>query len=569
MKRHWIILLLAFVVGAACSGRRGHGLLLDKADSLVAVKPDSALRLLEHLPVRSLHTEEERARYALLLTEARDRCYVVQTDDSLIRTAVDYYDAQGDAGMRARAYYRWGSVLRDKKEQARAVEKYLEAVDLAGEAEDKGLQGKIYANLGYLYYLHSLDADADSLYRLAEVRGKEVHDTLLIADALSMRGRICLANKEYDLAKQLLWRADNMLSKLKHNGIRANIYSYLSQICAKEKNFKQAISFAKQEISLQEDTVYRYRGFLFLGDAYFRAGNYDSASICFKRCLSSNSYSIKANACMRLSTIARNQGSLELALRLLKDRETYLDSLELKEESEKIQDVEVKHQFERQWNSYARVLYHYRYFLCAFLTVCAVSLFVYWKYFSQKVRSLNQSFTSHVAEFEKQRESLELMLKEKDSQIEILQKEKELNIYGLIEKKRLQKELQSLYRQRQDIMNLLKTHSDVYAKLEMILQMYRKGGVPKEGLVENDWLQLSAILDEKGTLQQLAASYDLSYDEMHYCLLLLTDYSIGERGKIMRLSRQTPYRWEKEICRKMGIEYKAGVLKQEICNRVG
>ena len=138
------------------------------------------------------------------------------------------------------------------------------------------------------------------------------------------------------------------------------------------------------------------------------------------------------------------------------------------------------------------------------------------------------------------------MLKEKDSQIEILQKEKKLNIYGLIEKKRLQKELQSLYRQRQDIMNLLKTHSDVYAKLEMILQMYRKGGVPKEGLVENDWLQLSAILDEKGTLQQLAASYDLSYDEMHYCLLLLTDYSIGERGKIMRLSRQTPYRWEAE-----------------------
>ena len=112
MKRHWIILLLAFVVGAACSGRRGQGLLLDKADSLMAVKPDSALCLLEHLPVRSLHTEEERARYALLLTEARDRCYVVQTDDSLIRSAVDYYDAEGDVGMRARAYYRWGSVLR-------------------------------------------------------------------------------------------------------------------------------------------------------------------------------------------------------------------------------------------------------------------------------------------------------------------------------------------------------------------------------------------------------------------------------------------------------------------------
>ena len=65
-------------------------------------------------------------------------------------------------------------MLRDKKEQARAVEKYLKAVDLAGEAGDKGLQGRIYANLGFLYYRQKLYIEADSLYQLSETIGWEL-----------------------------------------------------------------------------------------------------------------------------------------------------------------------------------------------------------------------------------------------------------------------------------------------------------------------------------------------------------------------------------------------------------
>ncbi len=563
MKRHWIILLLAFVVGAACSGRRGQGLLLDKADSLVAVKPDSALRLLEHLPVRSLHTEEERARYALLLTEARDRCYVVQTDDSLIRTAVDYYDAQGDAGMRARAYYRWGSVLRDKKEQARAVEKYLEAVDLAGEAEDKGLQGKIYANLGYLYACQYLMEESDSLYLLAETLGKEVGDSLLVADALSMRGKILFEAKEYTEAKRLFLMADSVSAHLNHEGIRSNIYSFLSQIYIKENDYERALVYAKRNYALQFDTMQYYRGLVYLGDVYFRAGEYDSAEYYFERCRQAPSYISKANAYMRLSSIAQKRGNYAEALDFRKEYEACADSAKSEYQSYGVQQTITNHLLVRQQSGFKQILYAYRYMLVALIGITLLLIHIYRK----RIVRITKERLRHLARLEEVRRQYKQVKQElelKAGKIAFLEKD----IRDLREKEHLQEGLKDLHKRYQDLRKMINSDLDVFVKMERILQDYKEKAYSKQELSSNDWTLLAQDLDSTGRMLEMRIYYGLTEDEMHYCLLLLTDYSIGERGKIMRLSRQTPYRWEKEICRKMGIEYKAGVLKQVVSDKI-
>ena len=98
---------------AACTERTNYNTLLIQADSLMNLQPDSALHALESIPTGRLNTETDRAYHALLLTQARDKNYIRQTDDSLIQVAVRYYDSMGDATMKARAYYYWGSVCRD------------------------------------------------------------------------------------------------------------------------------------------------------------------------------------------------------------------------------------------------------------------------------------------------------------------------------------------------------------------------------------------------------------------------------------------------------------------------
>ena len=67
--------------------------LLSNADSLLTANPDSALRLLEALPVTTELTRREAARYALLLAQATDKCEKpLPPCDSLLDVALDYYD---------------------------------------------------------------------------------------------------------------------------------------------------------------------------------------------------------------------------------------------------------------------------------------------------------------------------------------------------------------------------------------------------------------------------------------------------------------------------------------------
>ena len=75
-----LVVLVAAVTG--CGGAHRYDARLVAADSLMQPAPDSALALLEALPIDSLPDESNRAYRDLLLTQARYRCYVTATSDS-------------------------------------------------------------------------------------------------------------------------------------------------------------------------------------------------------------------------------------------------------------------------------------------------------------------------------------------------------------------------------------------------------------------------------------------------------------------------------------------------------
>ena len=205
----FISVLIALL--AACTHDTDYNERLVQADSLMTSHTDSALHLLQDIPTDSLRTKADRAYYALLLTQARDKNYVVQTDDSLIRTAVQYYDSMKDNKMQAQAYYLWGSVCRDKNKQTEAIEKYIRATDFAQKAADKVLLGRIYANAGYIYYLQEFYAKADSIYRQAEQISIQLKDTSLQISSLTMQGSMQLYQKDYQQAEKKLLQAESLL----------------------------------------------------------------------------------------------------------------------------------------------------------------------------------------------------------------------------------------------------------------------------------------------------------------------------------------------------------------------
>ena len=166
MKKRTIALIaILAALLTACTGKTDYNTTLVQADSLMASRPDSALHMLQGISTKNLSTKADRAYHALLLTQARDKNYIRQTDDSLIQVAVRYYDTHEDAPLQARAYYYWGSLYRDQNDYSGAIDKYAIALshinDHPGNAE---LKTSLYSNLGYLYYTQGLNSEADSIY---------------------------------------------------------------------------------------------------------------------------------------------------------------------------------------------------------------------------------------------------------------------------------------------------------------------------------------------------------------------------------------------------------------------
>ena len=146
------IWLISFLLLNSCTRQHNHNILLVQADSLMEEYPDSALHILESIESQQLTVQADRAYYALLLTQARDKNYIVQTDDSLIRTAVQYYDSIGDIPMQAKAHYHWGGVLRDQNNYFHALHLYINAANYAKRSEKSKLLSLIYNNIGNIYY---------------------------------------------------------------------------------------------------------------------------------------------------------------------------------------------------------------------------------------------------------------------------------------------------------------------------------------------------------------------------------------------------------------------------------
>ena len=89
--------ILMSVSLSSCSSSVKSPLLLS-ADSLMEIYPDSALSILESISSPQKLPCADRALYALLLTQARHKNYIALGDDSLIKTAVEYYgDKKGSS----------------------------------------------------------------------------------------------------------------------------------------------------------------------------------------------------------------------------------------------------------------------------------------------------------------------------------------------------------------------------------------------------------------------------------------------------------------------------------------
>jgi len=104
-----ILIVTAFFFTPICAGRFTH--LFSQAEASMRDNPEQSLAILQSISISNFKSEIQRARYALLMSQALDKNYIDVDSDSLIKVAVDYYEKTSDHKNRMLAFYYEGRVL--------------------------------------------------------------------------------------------------------------------------------------------------------------------------------------------------------------------------------------------------------------------------------------------------------------------------------------------------------------------------------------------------------------------------------------------------------------------------
>lgn len=127
---HFSFLPLLLLIMTCCSGHSKESSRLDLAESLMEEHPDSALNLLEKLKTPENATDWYRAKYGLLLTQARYKNFIDENDDSLIHASSDYFLEHGDANDAGMALFLQGMIQKNAGKLGDAAVSLSQAVDL-------------------------------------------------------------------------------------------------------------------------------------------------------------------------------------------------------------------------------------------------------------------------------------------------------------------------------------------------------------------------------------------------------------------------------------------------------
>lgn len=549
-------LLITSCLLMACT-RSGPNYKLVQADSLMQQSPDSALRFLQKIEPEELKSLGDRAYYALLVTQAQDKNFILHTNDSLIRIAIQYYDSIKDVSMQAKAYCYWGCIWRDKSAPSQALEKFFTAISYAQKSTDYQLTGYIYNNIANLYYSQQLNNQADSIYLITEKIAIQQKDSILLVDALSQRGMIDIKKGDYLKAEQKLLYAFEISRHSNVQSLIAKTAYSLSLLYGRMSFKEKAIEFAKLSVDNQRNLNMLYRAYLVLGDAYYKTMQYDSAAIYLNKGLHSKDHSTKAGIYMRLADIAQKQGEIEKALEMERKYSAYLDSAQQKRQSNAIATTEENILIQRKQLEYKTNLNQSYYYMIIGIVFFLSLFLILWKMHKKEVINLKQKELELHAK-------LEELLLQKNEQIDFLQKEIELYNHSQIEKQTLKEELRILKTERQALLNESYEHSKVYVKMKRIIQSYKKTDKSSEHFDEEDWRQLIAETDMRwdNITLRLATKYPLSQDEIHLCCLYLTDIPTSHFRYIMECSRDAIYKKTKRILeQKMECSEKSTTLR--------
>ena len=324
---------------SSCSSPSVKNPLLLCADSLMETCPDSALSILESITCPQKMPRADRALYALLLTQARHKNYIALEDDSLIKTAVDYYGDKKKSLRAAKAHYYWGATYSEMGYTSFAVEEYLTAIRLMPVRNE--FLAMIYDNLAECYERDELFDIAIGAYRQAYqiLRGgsQQIYPLRGIA-------RMCLLQNKRDSALVYYQQALDCALVEQDSSLIGALYHDLAMAYSEKKDYIQADKYVSKAIMIQgQDAV---NVCLSKAQIMLNLNKLDSASYFYSKNVDQLDIYGKAVYYDGMYQIAKKRGEWKTATENIDAYKILYDSIQFITDNEELNRLMDKHQLE-------------------------------------------------------------------------------------------------------------------------------------------------------------------------------------------------------------------------------
>ena len=330
--------ILMSVFLSSCSSSVKSSLLLS-ADSLMEIYPDSALSILESISSPQKLPRADRALYALLLTQARHKNYIALEDDSLIKTAVEYYGDKKKSVRAAKAHYYWGATYREKGYTSFAVDEYLTAIRLMPVRDE--FLAMIYDNLADCY-------EKDDLYDIAIEAYRQAYQILEggSQQTYPLRGiaRICLLQNKKDSSLLYYQKALDYALAEQDSSLIGALYHDLAMVYNEKKDYVQADKYVSKAMIMQGDDAVNVC--LSKAQIMLNLNKLDSASYFFSKNIDQLNIYGKAVCYDGMHQIAKKRGEWKIATENMDAYRVLYDSMQIMNDNEELNRLMDKHQLE-------------------------------------------------------------------------------------------------------------------------------------------------------------------------------------------------------------------------------
>lgn len=264
---------------------------LAKAEEVMFDHPDSALHILESMPMPSARKDKENhALWCLLTSQAKVKLIMKIPSDSLVKIAYDYYKSTDNARRKAMSALYMGDINYELGNIEEAMQYYLEGKTEVEKTEDYKTGYLIMSSLGKLYLYRRLNAYALEACTIAyDYAVKDSNKRYQMGALQYLAKCYCILN-ELPKAIETYQKCSDIAVELGLNN-KAYYYDIQTEIALVYKNSSQFL----QSLEILKSFPVKFQSSSLIGKNYFYLKQYDSAYFYLNKALLTDNIYTKAS----------------------------------------------------------------------------------------------------------------------------------------------------------------------------------------------------------------------------------------------------------------------------------